>query len=135
MTTSAGGPQRLRSTEPLIVRLLNTVTAWPDSAKYALGYLGASVVLALISIGGFVMKPSKVECDGETMFPGAVCRQYREPGHRYIGSKSYSEMLDDVRNSNVMVGRIALALLVITLVVGTVHVTKALRAERAAARR
>jgi hypothetical protein len=132
---TGSGPHPPRK-QPWIARLIIAVVDGPKSLRYALSYLGAIILVGGISSCIFAFPNArKVECDGKQMSPGDTCEQYREPGHQYVGSKSYDDKMADVRQNNLLVAWIGLAIVVILVVVAIVHLTKARRRERAQAHR
>jgi len=127
------------SRRPLFARMLGgairAVDRLPLVIKYALAWFGVVAGVAAISTVLMTIDPwaASVNCDGEPMNPGDVCREYREPGHDLVDTKSYDETWQDQLDANIMAGRIGLAIASVLLVIGITHVIQTIRASRATA--
>jgi hypothetical protein len=124
---------------PLVARMLGgvilAVDRLPLGIKYALAWIGVVAGVAAISAVFMTIEPwaASVDCDGEPMSPGDVCKEYREPEHDLVDTKSYDETWQDQHDANIMVGRIGLAIAAVLLVIGIAHVIQTIRASRAMA--
>lgn len=118
-----------------VARVIDGFTGLPAAARYAVIWVAVVATVAPISyyIMGVEPKPGAVDCDGKQMSQGDICEEY--VNGRLVDTKSYDEVWQGIRDSNMWIGRIGLAIAAILLVVGTVHVIQTIRESRATASR
>jgi hypothetical protein len=112
--------------------MIDRFTHLPVIAQQLLGLLALMIVEAGIAVAGFTVKPQAgaATCEGEQMYPGDMCEVYQEPGHVFVETKTYDDMLASVANGNIWVGRIAVAALVITAIAAASQAIGAWRRSR-----
>jgi hypothetical protein len=113
-------------------RAIDAFSGLPATAKYAITWV--AVVATIAAISYWIMmtepKPAAVDCEGKQMSRGDICEEYREPGHVLVDTKTYDEMWQDIRDGNILLGRIGLAIAAILIIVGTLHVIRTIRSAR-----
>jgi hypothetical protein len=120
---------------PLVARMLGgaigAVDRLPLGIKYALAWFGVVAGVTAISTVLMTIEPwaASVDCDGEPMSPGDVCKEYRE--NDLVDTKGYDETWQDQHEANILAGRIGLAIAAVLLVIGIAHVIQTIRTSRA----